>query len=187
MVVFNPHRRKREAAAEAAQDAFEARCAAIVAGRLSGLGFSRGLPGYSLEPGELQLLFEADGDFFDHEFPGAGGDCAESGGVELWVEFHEQSGEFEANCTAGGFYMDERDASGVTDWREDPAPLLSLLVDRLSAELDRSRDRHADHFDPVTRGFGERRGWEPLQSAGWLRTLLIKRRLRLHDKGKKKF
>jgi hypothetical protein len=159
MVVINPWRRKREAQEAKAQDEFEELCAAIVGGRMRSLGFDRGLPGYKFEVGELLLLFEADADEFVRAYPGADADSAEMGCIDLWIYFHESSGEWEAEMTGSDFYLDDSQTTPMTDWRTDPSEVLSAVADALSVELERLRDPAAADAPRKLEG---RRGWSPL-------------------------
>jgi hypothetical protein len=159
MLVINPWRRKRLAALEQAQDEFEERCAAVIVDRMEDLGFERVLPGYSLEAGEFWLLYEGDGEEFARVYPGAvgSGDFAVNGCVDLWVHFHESTGQWEAELGAD-FYLDDQRVHVATDWRTDPAETLHAIADALGIELERLRDPAAKR-PPDSDG---RRDWSAL-------------------------
>ena len=157
--MINPWRRKKLAALEQAQDEFEERCAAIIAERMAELGFQRGLPGYSLQAGEFTLLYEGDGEEFDRIYPGAvgSGEFAIHGCVDLWIHFHESTGQWEAELDAD-FSLDDQRVRVATDWRTDPADTLHAIADALDIELERLRDPAATR-PPDLDG---RRGWSRL-------------------------
>jgi hypothetical protein len=165
VVVISPWKRRKHAAAKAAQDAFIDECGAVLDPLLAPLGFHAGHPSYSLNLDEMFLFYEPEDEEFLSRYPGAGVEVIEAGGVELWVTFHRSSGTFEAQCTAGDFYMDDRDVPGSPDWRVDVEPVLLAIADGLSEDLQRLRDENASDTNPRTRPLRERRGGSRLRRA----------------------
>lgn len=140
-------------------------CGAVLDPLLAPLGFHAGHPSYSLNIDEMFLFYAPQDDEFISRYPGAGVEVIESGGVEVWMNFHRASGEFEAQSNAGDFYMDDRDVPGSPDWRVDVKPVLLAIADGLIEDLQRLRDLNASDTNPRTRPLRERRGGSRLSRA----------------------
>lgn len=158
MVIISPWKRRKDALAEAAQDAFLDECGPVLDPLLAPVGFHPNHPSYSLDADRMFLLYEPDDEEFLARYPGAGVEVIEAGGVEVWATFYRSSGTFEATSNAGDFYMDDRDVPGSPDWRVDAKPVLLAIADRLTEDLQRLRDPNASDTNPRTRPLRERRG-----------------------------